>query len=63
MMENLHRDELTMSRWSSASLAPTTSTWRPPREILVRGRPERGRRRDEARAAIGHALAYTTGSR
>jgi hypothetical protein len=27
---------------------------------MMRGRSVRGRRRDEARAAIGHALAYTT---
>ena len=30
------------------------------RETLVRGRAARGRRRDELRAAIGHALAFTT---
>jgi hypothetical protein len=30
------------------------------RDVLVRGRPARGRRRDETRAAIGHALAYAT---
>ena len=26
----------------------------------MRGRSVRGRRRDDARAAVGHALAYTT---
>jgi hypothetical protein len=26
----------------------------------MRGRPVRGRRREDARAAVGHALAYTT---
>ena len=30
------------------------------RDLLLRGRPVRGRRRDETRAAIGHALAFTT---
>jgi AcrR family transcriptional regulator len=59
MMENLHRDERTMSlvrdRFGvfheyQAAL----------RELLLRGRSERGRRRDEVRAAIGHALAFPT---
>jgi hypothetical protein len=27
---------------------------------MMRGQPVRGRRRDETRAAVGHALAYTT---
>ena len=30
------------------------------RDLLMRGRSVRGRRRDQARAAVGHALAYTT---
>lgn len=30
------------------------------RAILLRGRPERGRARERASAAIGHALAFTT---
>jgi AcrR family transcriptional regulator len=59
MMDNLHRDEQTVPivkelfggfrEYLSAA-----------RETLVRGRPARGRRREETRAAIGHALAFTT---
>jgi hypothetical protein len=30
------------------------------RDLMMRGRSVRGRRRDEARAAVGHALSYTT---
>jgi len=29
-------------------------------DTLVRGRPERGARRQRVRAAIGHALSFTT---
>jgi hypothetical protein len=29
-------------------------------DLLTRGRPARGRRREDVRAAVGHALAYTT---
>jgi AcrR family transcriptional regulator len=32
------------------------------REALLRGRPERGRARRDVRAALGHALAFTTWS-
>jgi AcrR family transcriptional regulator len=59
MMDNLHRDELTMplvrERFAGfhGYIAAT-------RQLLIRGRAVRGRRRDEVRAAIGHALAYTT---
>jgi AcrR family transcriptional regulator len=59
MMDNLHRDELTMplvrERFAGfhGYIAAT-------RELLIRGRALRGRRREEARAAIGHALAYTS---
>jgi AcrR family transcriptional regulator len=59
MMENLLRDEhtvATVKRLFSAYHGYLAAA----REILVRGRPERGRRRDEARAAIGHALAFPT---
>jgi len=59
MMENLLRDEhtvATIKRLFGAYHQYVAAT----REILVRGRPERGRRRDEARAAIGHALAFAT---
>ena len=59
MMENLLRDEVTMptvrERFSGFHEYLAAG-----REILLRGRPERGRRREEARAAIGHALAFTT---
>jgi AcrR family transcriptional regulator len=59
MMDNLHRDELVMPlvaerfRGYHEYVAAT-------RDLLLRGRPERGRRRDAARAAIGHALSFTT---
>jgi AcrR family transcriptional regulator len=59
MMENLHRDEVTMptvKRLFSGFHGYLGAA----RDLLVRGRPERGRRRDEARAAIGHALAFAT---
>ena len=59
MMENLLRDEDTMptvKRLFSGYHEYLAAA----RDILVRGRPERGRRRDEARAAIGHALAFGT---
>jgi AcrR family transcriptional regulator len=59
MMANLHRDEVTMPtvRQRFAGFHQFRAA---ARDILVRGRPERGHRRDEARAAIGHALAFTT---
>jgi AcrR family transcriptional regulator len=59
MMENLHRDEVTMPT-VRRRFAGFHAYLAAGREILVRGRAERGRRRDEARAAIGHALAFTT---
>ncbi|HET8822853.1 MAG TPA: helix-turn-helix domain-containing protein [Thermoleophilaceae bacterium] len=59
MMENLHRDEVTMplvrERFAGFHAFIDAA-----HDLLVRGRPERGRRRDEVRAAIGHALAFTT---
>ncbi|HEY7453410.1 MAG TPA: helix-turn-helix domain-containing protein [Thermoleophilaceae bacterium] len=59
MLANLHRDEVTMpvvaERFAGYRWYLKAAT-----DVLVRGRPERGRRRDEARAAIGHALAFTT---
>jgi AcrR family transcriptional regulator len=59
MMENLHRDEVIMPvvRERFAGFHGYIGA---ARDILVRGRPERGRRRIEVRAAIGHALAFTT---
>jgi AcrR family transcriptional regulator len=59
MMENLLRDEETVAvvkRLFSAYHDYLAAA----REILVRGRAERGRRRDETRAAIGHALSFAT---
>jgi len=59
MMENLLRDEETMptvKRLFSGYHEYIAGA----REVLVRGRPERGRRRSETRAAIGHALAFAT---
>jgi AcrR family transcriptional regulator len=59
MMENLHRDEVTMPlvRERFAGFHGYIAA---ARDLLVRGRPERGHRRDQIRAATGHALAYTT---
>jgi AcrR family transcriptional regulator len=59
MMDNLHRDELTMPVIAQ-HLAPYHQYMAALRDLLMRGRSVRGRRRDEARAAVGHALAYTT---
>jgi AcrR family transcriptional regulator len=59
MMENLHRDELTVplvaERFTGYHeyLAAV-------RDMLIRGRSVRGLRREETRAAIGHALAFPT---
>jgi AcrR family transcriptional regulator len=59
MMDNLHRDELTMpviaERFAGYHGYMTAT-----RDLLMRGRPVRGRRRDQARAAIGHALGFRT---
>lgn len=59
MMDNLHRDELTMPLIAER-FAGYHGYVAAARDLLTRGRPVRGRRRDETRAAIGHALAYTT---
>jgi AcrR family transcriptional regulator len=59
MLDNLHRDEVTMPVVRQL-FAPYREYLSRARDLLVRGRPERGRRRREARAAVGHALAYTT---
>ena len=59
MMDNLHRDELTMpliAERFAAYHGYVAAT----RDLMMRGRSARGRRRNEARAAVGHALAYTT---
>jgi AcrR family transcriptional regulator len=59
MMDNLHRDELTMPLVAER-FAGYHGYIAVVRDLMMRGRSVRGRRRDEARAAIGHALAYTT---
>jgi AcrR family transcriptional regulator len=59
MMDNLHRDELTMPLIAQ-HFVPYHQYMAALRDLLMRGRSVRGRRRDEARAAVGHALAYTT---
>ena len=58
-MENLHRDERTVSLVRDR-FAVFHEYQAALRESLVRGRSERGHRRDEVRAAIGHALAFPT---
>jgi AcrR family transcriptional regulator len=59
MMDNLLRDEPTMPIVKQL-FTPFREYLSAARDMLVRGRPSRGRRRDEVRAAIGHALAFTT---
>jgi len=59
MMVNLHRDEVTMPLVRE-HFAGFRGYQEAARELLLQGRPERGRRRDQARAAIGHALAFPT---
>jgi hypothetical protein len=59
MMDNLHRDELTMPLVAH-HFAGYHEYLGAVRDLLVRGRLVRGRRRAEARAAVGHALAFTT---
>ena len=58
MMDNLHRDEEIPV--VKRLFTPFRNYLAAARDVLLRGRPERGRRRDESRAAIGHALAYPT---
>jgi AcrR family transcriptional regulator len=59
MMDNLHRDEATVPVVKRL-FTPFREYLSAARDVLVRGRPERGRRRQETRAAVGHALAYAT---
>jgi AcrR family transcriptional regulator len=59
MMENLHRDELTVPLIAKR-FAGYHGYVAAMRDLMMRGRSVRGRRRNEARAAVGHALAYTT---
>jgi AcrR family transcriptional regulator len=59
MLANLHRDEATMSivreRFSRFHAYRDAA-----RDTLLRGRGERGNARRRVRAALGHALAFTT---
>ena len=59
MMENLHRDEATMPVVQKF-FAGFHEYLAGAREILLTGRPERGRKRELVRAALGHALAFPT---
>jgi AcrR family transcriptional regulator len=59
MMENLHRDEVTMPLVAH-HFSGFHGYLAAAREVLLRGRAARGRRRAETRAAIGHALAFGT---
>jgi AcrR family transcriptional regulator len=59
MMENLLRDEATMPVVKDR-FAVFHHFLEAARDLLLRGRRERGRSREEARAAIGHALAFGT---
>ncbi len=59
MVENLLRDENTVPVVRDRFVG-FHQFLEAARELLLRGRPERGHSRDEARAAIGHALAFST---
>ena len=59
MMENLHRDEVTVPLVAER-FAGYHGYIAAARDLLMDGRSLRGRQRDEARAAIGHALAFPT---
>jgi AcrR family transcriptional regulator len=59
MLENLHRDEDTVPVVKE-HFAGYRGYLAAARDVLLRGRPERGRHRDQTRAAIGHALAFPT---
>jgi AcrR family transcriptional regulator len=59
MVENLHRDEVTVPV-VAARFAGFHGYIAAVRDLLMEGRSLRGRRQDHARAAIGHALAFPT---
>ena len=59
MLENLYRDERTMPT-VKAHFAAFHGYLSAARDTLLRGWSARGRRRDQLRAAIGHALAFST---
>ena len=48
-----------LERWASVD-DPSERLRKQARSALIRGRPERGRRRELSAAAIGHALAFPT---
>jgi AcrR family transcriptional regulator len=59
MLINLHRDERTMPI-VERQFSPFHAYLSGARDVLLRGWAARGRRRNEVRAAIGHALAFST---
>ena len=59
MMVNLHRDEVTMPLVRDR-FTGFKDYLHATRDLLLQGRRERGRRREQTRAAIGHALAFAT---
>ena len=59
MLENLHRDEVTVPVVAER-FAAYHGYIAAARDLLMKGRSLRGRAQDEARAAIGHALAFST---
>jgi len=59
MLANLYRDESTMPIVAER-FAVFAGYLAAARDVLVRGRPERGRARRRAAAAVGHALAFAT---
>jgi AcrR family transcriptional regulator len=59
MMENLHRDERTVPLVAERFVG-YHQYLAAARDSLIRGRSVRGLRREETRAAIGHALAFPT---
>jgi AcrR family transcriptional regulator len=59
MLENLHRDEATVPVVAER-FAGFHGYIAAARDLMMDGRSLRGRRQDEARAAIGHALAFPT---
>ncbi len=59
MLENLLRDAATVPAMR-APMEAAAAWFGIAADVLLRGRPERGRRRRLARAAIGHALAFET---
>jgi AcrR family transcriptional regulator len=59
MMDNLHRDELTMPLVAER-FARYRGYLAAVQDLLTNGCAARGRRRENVRAAVGHALAYTT---